>query len=205
MPLPCFPFNPHQSSWGRVLIQNDFKPATFCKVPSGVLGNAFASWPPEAGRAGYSPSSLVLASQKRKQKPSQPLHFVAHPQSSGFQGTHAMPLSSLKPPRLATQPWRAEGLRAPPLCKSMLWKGGTWYPLPSALRVWTGAGSRAEGKGRDWSGISITGPSVTNAGDRPERDESETRRRVQTSPVEGSESGSPWGPICSPEAVLFFF
>lgn len=71
---------------------------------------------------------------------------------------------------------------------------------PQLWGVWTAGGSRAEGEGRDWSGISITGPSVTDAGDRPERDESETRHRVQTPPVEGSESGSPWGPICSLEA-----
>ena len=82
----------------------------------------------------------------------------------------------------------------------MLWNGGTWYLLPLALGVWTGAGSRAEGEGRDWNDISLKGPLVTDAGDRPERDESETRRRVQNPPVEGSESGSPWGPICSLEA-----
>ena len=44
------------------------------------------------------------------------------------------------------------------------------------------------------------GPSVTDAGNGPERDESQTRRRVRSPSLEGGESGSPWGPICSLEA-----
>lgn len=64
-------------------------------------------------------------------------------------------------------------------------------------------GSRGlERKGGTGVAFPFRGPSSTDAGDRPGRDESETRRRVQTPPVEDSESRSPWGPICSPEAGL---